>query len=487
MDNLHFLINNLSKGEKKKVSFALNSGTTKESNQQSLYKAYCGSKNPESIIDEGLFERVKNLPATRNQLFETILSVLAQDQGSFDAYYHSEVNKIYFLISRKLYKVALKRTKRIIEKTLDFERGSYFMELHYLEVKLMMLLNMNDELEKTIEQRKSIALDLIDDQKILVNQHSKYYKLRSKYLVHGASRSSQMQEFYLKLLDEINQGVFAKYLGNAVNYYNLMAGITASFALNDFKKALSFTTKLVEIFESNPHEKESDLIQYSGVLYNHLVLLVMLERFDEFDEYIYLLRNLNTSNPIEEIAVKEKYFNLVFLRLIEAKDFTQIDQYIAEFRVFYEKRFDKVSDLYKPLLLGQLVSIHMNLSDFKSALKWNNIFFDIDNFKTIRKDLVFAAELFEIIIHFELKNYDLLHYKINSFRGKLQKKKNRHKIEEILIKHLSKLINQSDEEMKVTLKTISHEIDEVSDNTFEVDLLKKFDLVTYFKQKSIGN
>ncbi len=483
MDNLQFLINNLSKGEKKKVSFFLKAGTSKESNQYKVYKVYTGQYNDLKQIDS-IYASMKNLPATRNQLFETIVNVLSEDLQSFDAYYHREINSIYFITSKELYDVALKRTHRLFEKSFKHERGAFCLELFFLEVKLLRLLKQYNKIATIINKRVDKLKDVLKESEVMIDQFVYYNEIQINYHIHGASRSTEIENTYKDFIKNLKSLPQLNYLSNVTKNYNYLALITIYFAIGNFKEALKYTTKLVQIFEDNPHEKNSDVNQYSTVLYNHLALLIFHHKFKEFDDIILLYKDLKTNNIREKISINEKYFNLLFLKIIESKDFSGSNKIIKEFEAFYETYSTKVNLLFKALLIGQMVCIHMNLNDFKGALMWNNRFFEIKGYKTLRNDLLFAAELFEIIIHYELKNFELLFYKVNSFKGKLAKKKNRYKIEEILIKHISKLINQPNETNFTALYAISKEIDAVSKNKFEIDLLKKFDLVSYFKKKS---
>ena len=55
------------------------------------------------------------------------------------------------------------------------------------------------------------------------------------------------------------------------------------------------------------------------------------------------------------------------------------------------------------------------MGNFNAALIWNNKAQQLPYYKDLREDLQFASELMELIIHFELKNFQLLEYKTIAF------------------------------------------------------------------------
>ena len=123
---------------------------------------------------------------------------------------------------------------------------------------------------------------------------------------------------------------------------------------------------------------------------------------------------------------------------------------------------------------------------YNDALKWVNKLLN-DNEQTLRQDIYNFARLFNLIIHFELENFDLLEYVIKSTSRYLKKQKKDYQAEFLIIKYLKKLIKIDDESARITVFQKMHiELEEAFQNPSERVVLQYFDYLSWSNGKAQG-
>ena len=483
-NELYTLIKGLSQGEKRKISIELDKGNTSLSDSYKVFQAISKKGLTNDILIKNHFSSIKNLGTTKHLLFKRIIQTLSLDLESFDAKYHNNLLTINVLIEREMYSQAYKIVKKLYNQSKEHERLPFMYELYQLELKILRLQDDNKKALQVIKS-KSPEINLITrEAEAFFNVHKDYFDASSFYQKNGTSRTKSSSNYYKKIEENLNSTSSPTLLKHSTNYYRQLGLITTSFGLNNFDKSLVHTQQLLDIFEQNPHEKKSDIRQYSIVLYNHLAILIYKEDYQSFDKMIHKLKVENTKNTFAKNFSNERYFNLLLFRYLASKEYEKSIKHLVDFENFCSQKDFKLTPLTEPLLYGVAASLNMNLNNFKKALYWNNKVLQLPYYNSIRDDLTSSTELFEIIIHFELENYDLINYKIKAFRSKLSSKQNKHKIEDIFINNFKKIVNKPLDQQKPLLQKISKEIYMVKDNPYEADLLKKFDLISYFNSKS---
>ena len=83
----------------------------------------------------------------------------------------------------------------------------------------------------------------------------------------------------------------------------------------------------------------------------------------------------------------------------------------------------------------------------KEALKWVNKILN-DNEQILRQDIYSFARIFNLILHYELNNYDLLDYIIKSTSRYLSKTEKNYRSEQVFIKYLKSLSKIQNEKEK---------------------------------------
>ena len=85
-----------------------------------------------------------------------------------------------------------------------------------------------------------------------------------------------------------------------------------------------------------------------------------------------------------------------------------------------------------------LARVHFGGGEMNKALFWLNKVLN-DNEPTLRQDIFTYARLFNLVIHYELGNFDLLEYIVRSTQRFLSRRHRANQMEISLIEHIKKL------------------------------------------------
>lgn len=483
---LYELIDGLSAAEKRIVSIELQSKSAKSNNFYSLFKSISAKsiENDKVLIQYLGKGAVKNLAATKHQLYHKILNVLGFQNQVFESTYYQTALKIEFLLSKELYKQAIKMIKKLKVEVAIHERFLFTTDLYFKEIKAYVGLKDYTKCFECFEDFKKNEPTFSRDSSMFLKAYNDYYKINLHYRQSGAARSVAEFTVYNDFIRLKEEEMVLENSWNSTNFFNLQALSRAYFSIGEYDKSNNLTVQLIEMFEKVPEEKNSDLKQYLGVLYNYIVGLIFQKHFEEFEKYMTVFKEVKPRNLNEEIFVKERYYNLRLMKHLMSAEYVEASNLIEEFEVDYKRPGFNLSPTIKPLILGINTAVSLNLGAYKKALFWNNEILNTKDFTQLRDDIIFATELFEIIIHYELNNYRLLEYRLVAFYKKMKSKNKLLKIEVLLIKAYEQLVNTNVQKVRNEIfYNLGIELEKCKDDPFEKNLLSKFDFITYFKSK----
>jgi len=489
-NNLYDLIIELTPGEKKRVSHRLINPAGKSLSQSHFQSVFQIIKEKKVTSDTQLKAHlgnlnIRNLTATKYQLYHRILNIVSQDLRLFEARYYRNAIKIEYLNNKGLFKAALKMIRSLKTEVAKHERFLFKTDLYFKEIKAHIGLKDYDECLRCFEEYQINETTDSKDAQTFLRAYNDYHRINLHYLRKGAARSSKDSVYYESFIQSRDEEIESSTLWNSTNYFNLQGLSVAHFAVGNTPKSYDLRSRIIQIFEATKHEMDSDLSQYVEVLYRYVAILIISEKHDEVDNYMESFKELKPRNLEEEIRVKERYYNLLLLKSLMTKNFEEAIPIIKAFEKEYKRKSFTLSHSLKPILLGLCASISMNLKDYKKALYWNNQILNSPDYNHYREDLVFSADLFELIIHFELGNVRLLGYRLESFQRKLKSKQNLFRLEEILIRAIHQLLDADNDKHRSSIfHELGAEIEKYKDDPFEKDLLNKFDLVAYCKSKA---
>ena len=447
------LIKSLTKSEKRffKLSSSLQSG---DKNYLKIFDII----DKQAVYDElGIkneFEGerfVKHFPSEKNHLYKLILKSLRAyySDNSITAILNQEIKNIEILYKKALYKECDKFLRRAKKMAKQHEKFYYWFELIRLEKMLL-----EESFEEGIFTRSLDDL-IIEEQEViaklrnLAEYHVLYSKVNYAFRSEGYVRDPKARQIIAEVSENyliIGKNTAISKRAATICYY------TQGFCYSsDNKTDLSFIAfaQVKRILDENPDLRKDLIPRYLRTIYNLIIIHIGRNEFRSAFKLIEELRALNKTEGYNSVDIQ--------VRVFRATDMAELIIYdkLGE----YQKALDIINnikdklELYKGKLNKEyLISFYLKFAftyfgagDYNKALFWLNKILN-DNEQTLRQDLYSYARLFNLIVHFELKNYELIDYLVKSTQRFLSKRKRDYLLEKTFISYIRKINKYSNSE-----------------------------------------
>jgi len=151
-----------------------------------------------------------------------------------------------------------------------------------------------------------------------------------------------------------------------------------------------------------------------------------------------------------------------------------------------EKAGSRLHKEYELEFYFALACVHFGAGQMNKSLFWLNKVLN-DNEPTLRQDIFTYARLFNLIVHYELGNNDLLEYIVRSTQRFLTKRQRAHEVESMLIENIRKLARTSDPVAKKEIfRSMYDRAIELFKDPNEGLVLKYFDVLAWLKSHLQG-
>jgi len=456
-DDLFRLIKSLTKPEKGYFKkFAAKNASGSKQNYILLFDAV----DSMDCYDEDLLRKklkneafVKQLAVYKVYLFNMILKALHH----YGAYENSESRLTEMLVNIKtleakhLYKEALKIIKKAKEMAYKYDKLKYILEVLSAERHILILMPGKNAIEKRekIYEEQLALVDRIKDfytQSWLCDQMTILVDHLADYKDGESARRIEKIINDPALRDETKPiGYYSR-----MNFYH--THLIYSGSKNDNEKIFYYLDKQISHDEANSQFIDENPVNYLFALLNLLL------------HSSYAKKDKEVEKTIAKIAVQRAKFKNKIPR--ETEIMILFHSLNVEM-IIYEKNCDlqkgritaaileKNMKVYKTevpvnvkaLLLMNLACFYILDGNFSCALKSINAVLN-DPALALRTDAIEAAKILELVIHYELGNYDLLEYLAESAGKFFKGKKGNLQLEQLLISFFRAVIKVSFEEHK---------------------------------------
>ena len=242
--------------------------------------------------------------------------------------------------------------------------------------------------------------------------------------------------------------------------------------------------------DDNPLIKGDLPKRYIRAVTNVIYGYIRVKDYDRADKLIEMLSNLSKEKGFDTIDVSILvFFSYSMTKLLFLNRQGRYEEAGKEVEIVIKnmEALDEKLNKEKQLLLNYLISyIYFGNSNYKQALFWINKVLN-DNENVLRQDIFSYARIFNLIIHFELRNFDLLEYIIKSTNRYLNKKPQNFEVETILVDYVKRLSKIQGEEGKIVLfKELKEELETIFDNPSNRVVLEYVDFRSWINSKIEG-
>ncbi|MAP01323.1 MAG: hypothetical protein CMD01_00700 [Flavobacteriales bacterium] len=449
------LIQSLSKSEKRffKLSSSLQDG---EKNYLKLFDAIEKQKEYDEQEIKELFKNEKfinHLPSEKNHLYKLILKSLRgyHSDNSISSILKQELKNIEILYKKALYKEGFKILKRSKKTAVNHEKFYYLFELISWEKLLIEEAYEQGEFNEDLDQLINEEITVIEKLRNLAEYHIIYSKINYIFRSGGFTRSDKER----LQVDEIANNHLIKGKNTALSSraasicYYIQGFCNAT--KRDFNTALSKFQRTKDILDNNPLIKNDLPWRYVRTIGNIINCHIEANNLVQAQELLNNLNDLKNQKSFKSLDIKVKIFtiyNNAQLVIYEKQgDFQKGLKRINEMEIGISNFQYKLNKEQTIQFYYRISYLYFGAGLYKDALKWVNKILN-DNEQILRQDIYSFAKLFNLILHYELNNYDLLDYIIKSTSRYLKKTEKNYQSEQVLIKYLKQLTRTNNESDK---------------------------------------
>ncbi len=492
--DLFDLIKSLSKSEKRffKLSSSLQSG---DKNYLKIFDAIDKQKEYDEDAIKETFKGetfIKHFPSEKNHLYKLILKSLRayHSDNSISSILKQEIKNIEILYKKALYSECNKFLTRAKKMAIVHEKFYYLFELLSWEKLLLEEAYEAGEFTKDLDALIREEHDVIEKLRNLASYHVLYSKINYVFRSGGYVRS----EADKALVEEISHHPLIIGRNTAISrraaticYY--IQGFCATANVDKETAYLKFM-RVKEILDDNPLIRKDLPKRYIRTLSNLLTIQIDTGRIDEALEMIDNMRSFTKKShfgteDIEIMVFKSTY--LAELRIYEKKgEFEKAIGIVDEILEGLNANENKINKEQELLFMISIATVYFGAGKYKESLAWLNRVLN-DNEPNLRQDLYSYARLFNLVVHLELRNYDLLEYVIKSTNRYLTKRQRNHEMEVMIINYIKRLsrIAGKPEEIEV-YKAFKDDIEGYLQNSNEQIILQFFNYPIWISSKIKG-
>lgn len=485
------LIKSLSKSEKRffKLSSSLQSG---EKNYLKIFdyidaQVEYDEEDLKTFFKDEIF--IKHLPSEKNHLYKLILKSLRSyySEQSISSQLKQELKNVEILYNKALYKECEKFVKRAKITAKKYEKFYYWFELISWEKKL---------LESAYESGEfSLDLDeLVEEEEMVISKLRNlaeytviYSKINLIFRSGGFTRTVAEREVVEGIANyHLIKGKNTAQSVKAASICYYIKGLCAA-TNGDYKLSFIFFNKTREILDNNPFIKLDATRRYLMTLFHLLRCHIDSKEFEKAQQLIKDIRALQTKKGFNSIDMSIRIFansSIQELTMYQTMgQFEKCVQLIPEIESQQEAYDDKLSKEMEVLLTYGKAYSYFGVGDYKKALQYVNEVLN-DNEQNLRQDIYSFARLLNIVIHYELENYDFLEYVVKSTNRYLNKQDRDYLVEAACIKNIRKLAKlQSNIQRLEVFEKMLEEINELLKVENERVVLEYFNVVAWIQSK----
>lgn len=491
---LHELIRSLTKSEKRffKLHSALQSGDKN-------YLRIFDSIDKQKVYDEEAVKKqfaketfIKHFPSEKNHLYKLILKALRSYHGeaTVSGLLKQEIKNIEILYDKALYNEANKTLHRAKRIARENERFYYWFELLNWEKMLLEEAYESGEFTKDLDALIEEERDVLEKLRNLAAYHVLYSKINYVFRSGGYVRTDEEHA----MVEEISEHPLIKGKNTALSHRAAtICYYTQGFchwAKRDWRTSYAKFLRVKEILDQHPLIKADLPKRYVRTLHYVVQCEIELGDFKGAKDHIAQMRRLPDEQGFSGIDIQVQVFNASYLSELrlhdrmgeDAKALELVDPILSGM----EEWGARLQKEYEIEFYYLLATVHFGSGEVNRSLFWLNKVLN-DPEPTLRQDIFTYARLFNLVVHYELGNFDLLEYIVRSTQRFLSKRHRAYGVEAALMEHVKKLARTTAPALKRELfQSLQAQLKDLMKDPNESTVLKYFDFLAWVESKVDG-
>ncbi|MFK8101932.1 MAG: hypothetical protein AB8G15_05400 [Saprospiraceae bacterium] len=453
---LYDLVKTLSKSEKRYLKVQSGDG---EKDYIQLLDALLAQQtfDEEQLIrDNKSAKFVTHLAVNKRYLYELILKSLTQfGQKTMEDKVLETIAAANVLIKKGLALAAFRELKKGKKIAITYELYELLLVLCNIEKKLLSQQQFKKRDDEQVQQIFELEMDCLTQLK----STSEYWYLAhqiAKFQTRFQKIQTEVQRQHVETLiqsPKLQDLQLATNLRSKIYFYQ--ANAIYQFMLGNVKKAYETNSHFLDLLEAHPNFLRLYAERYLATLNNMLIDSLVIGEYETLQEGINRLV-LTPQRPefkfvknIESRVFRQRYLLLLNWSLRQ-KDFEKAIAWIPQIETGLNRFGKKIEKHHRITFYYLTAYILFQNRQYDQALQWNNLILS-DPKENVVKEIFYFARLFNLLIHYELGNYDLLDSLLRSTPKYLKARRTLYATEKTLFRFLGKLLNLPDKVAKQKL------------------------------------
>lgn len=489
MEKLFSLVKSLDGMEKRYFKLAVSvHKDTAHKNYMRLFEALSRQKT----YDEAVLRRefagdaiLKRFDMSKNYLYHLLLNTLQSyhRKASVEQQLLNKLDQAIILYNKMLYKSCLEILQKARQAAKRYEYYEILLQIIQMMVKVAIEEKKDTRFTEEFHLDHQYALERI---RRINEYHQLYHRVYSYFTKKGNDlRVPGVKKQYRQFLQSPLLSGAQKPQGYEEKSYYYLTCSLCYFCIGEAGKSYKYTQQRLSLIRSRPEKIAEDPDTYITALNSVIFYGSVLCKIREAEEVFGELQDFLSAYPAKRHKIFVAYDNMMALYLT-AGQFREGLVYARkaeeELALFEDRLFasNKVS------LYHDMFYIYFGCKEYERSLLWLNKLLN-ETTLGIREDIQVTARLTNLILHYELRHFDLLPYLLRSTYGFLSKRRRLHRLEKTLLKFISKLLHV-DPHVKKDLISLFTEIKEALEElTRRPDeamvLTEYFDYISWLESK----
>ena len=449
---LHELIKYLSKSEKRYFKVISSRHTIGEENNYILLFDYL--EQQDFYDEEKLFAHFKGeaflnkFSVTKKRLYDHILTALDafHASASIDAQIYKLIHSAEILYNKSLYEQSKRQLRSAEKLAAKHDKFNLLSEISLHKKRLIESSGNVDQLE--IEHIFKNDLDF--HEKSLT--YDKFWNLKSRLFTilasKGISRTQEDLVQFKSIIDDLLSTTEQKELYFDTQYLYNHIYSAYYFAIGDFEDCYQYLLQNITLFESKREIIEEQPNRYFSILTNAIFVSTRLKLNQEAQLLLKKLKELPQNYNLstnEDLNIKLfSSTNSIEISILTLKgDFKTALKLIPLIEEGLRLYDDKITPNRKAFLSFKIATIYFISNDMHAALHWINRILN-DSMLDKQEDIVSFSQIMSLLIHFEMKNENLIPYALKSTQRFLKSRNRLYEFETTFLKFLNKVNKTKD-------------------------------------------
>ena len=445
-NKLFELIRSMSKSEKvyfkKYTSMHVIGG---ENNYIKLFDAFAAQ---EEFDEKKIKAKLKNNSAlkyfssSQGYLYKLILKCLRA--------YHSDETSATKIVEHLLDALHLKNkglfehSNKMFETSIGLaekEEDLFFLSKAYDLMQDNSLRNQDIKKLEHFESEFNLKMNVLAEnikERVKVKQLQLYaFRLYLKYGENGADKNAVNEVSQILNDPLLRSGT--KYQARYTLYRALSTKTSSYFIRGDYQALKEINTLHLAALEKDPtFDSEIMRFNYGIMLNNRIGICVQLKISGEIDSIVKKIMSLKIDTPQRKIFFSIHTYSNILNAYIEFGMIEKGKDIIPEIISKLKKQEDQAPEEGLLLLRSNIAIMYFMCGNYSDSLKWVNIILN-DHDKDSRPDIITDMRMLNILVHYELKNFQLMSSLILSLHRHLSKMKKLDGFSKVIFNHMKKL------------------------------------------------